>query len=73
MAENPAAAIWGACSLMVAYQLAPRCDSQLKPCRMISCPRPAAGPVLVAPPPCEIAKVFTFLTLRSQDTSPAGC
>ena len=53
-----AAAICGACSLMVAYQLAPRCDSQLKPCRMISCPSPAAGPVLVAPPPCRAATEF---------------
>ena len=36
MAVNPAAAMSGTCCLMVLYQLCPRCDSQLKPCSMIS-------------------------------------
>ena len=38
--------------MRVAYQEVLLWDSQLKPCRMISCPKPAAGPELVAPPPC---------------------
>ena len=53
MALNPAAAMSGTCSLSTLYQLAGRCDSQLKPCRMTSWPSPAAGPELVAPPPCR--------------------
>mmetsp|Transcript_15860 Transcript_15860/g.47732 ORF Transcript_15860/g.47732 Transcript_15860/m.47732 type:complete len:208 (-) Transcript_15860:957-1580(-) len=49
-AEMPASAMVLACSLSFLYQL-PLWLSQLKPCRMISNPSPAAGPVLVAPPP----------------------
>ena len=48
--QHPTSAMRLACSFSVLYQ---SClyDSHLKPCSIISLPSPAAGPVLVAPPP----------------------
>ena len=68
MALKPAAAMSGTWSLMTLYQLCPRCDSQLKPCRMISWPSPAAGPELVAPPPCVRITVHRHL-VRAQNST----